>query len=319
MSAVRDAQFTLLGTGTSAGIPVIACECATCTSDDPRDRRTRAGAMLQFTDAGGQDRTILVDAPPDHREHSLRHRLKRVDAILFTHAHVDHIFGLDDARLYNVSMRAPIHLYAEREVAQDLERVYRHIFQPHRNVNRSFVATVAMHLVEPGSVIDLFGVRVTPIRLLHGALPILGYRFDFAAAPARMPAASAAPTPRRAHPGFPLAYCTDVNGIPPETWPLLRGLDTLVLDMLRERHHATHFSLGESLGVAERVGARRTVFTHMTHDVLHAELSARLPDGVELGFDGMALAGASAAATHEASADESSADAGPDACVPPAG
>ncbi len=307
MTAVRDPQFTLLGTGTSAGIPVIACECATCTSDDPRDRRTRAGAMLQFTDAGGQDRTILVDAPPDHREHSLRHRLKRVDAILFTHAHVDHIFGLDDARLYNVSMRAPIHLYAEREVAQDLERVYRHIFQPHRNVNRSFVATVAMHLVEPGSAIDLFGVHVTPIRLLHGALPILGYRFDIppapAPAPARIPAASAAPMPRPAYPGSPLAYCTDVNGIPPETWPLLRGLDTLVLDMLRERHHATHFSLGESLSVAERVGARRTVFTHMTHDVKHAELSARLPDGVELGFDGMPLAGASAAATDDSNAD----------------
>ncbi|MBM4100106.1 MAG: MBL fold metallo-hydrolase [Planctomycetes bacterium] len=277
--AVTDLRFTLLGTGTSSGIPVIACDCATCTSDDPRDRRTRVGAVLEFTDPEGQPRTVLLDCPPDHREHALRHRIRRVDAILFTHAHVDHVFGLDDARLYNVSMRAPVHLYAERTVLDDLERIYDHIFRPHRNVNKSFVADVVTHAVLPGEPIALFGVQATPVRLLHGALPIVGWRFDAPGARAASAGGSAGP----------IAYCTDVNGIPPETWPRLAGLDTLVLDMLRERAHPTHFSLQDALGVAGRLRARRTVLTHMTHDVRHAELSARLPAGVELGYDGMRL------------------------------
>ena len=273
--AVTDIRFTLLGTGTSSGIPVIACDCATCTSSDPRDRRTRVGAMLEFNDPEGNPRVILVDCPPDHREHALRHRIRRVDAILFTHAHVDHVFGLDDARLYNVTMQAPVHLYAERTVLDELTRIYDHIFRPHRNVNKSFVADVLTTVVEPGRSVRLFGIDATPVRLLHGALPILGWRFDAANPVADTP--------------LPLAYCTDVNGIPPESWAPLRGLQTLVLDMLRERKHPTHFSLDEALGTASESGARRTVFTHMTHDVRHAELSARLPAGVELGYDGLRL------------------------------
>ena len=278
---VRDARLTLLGTGTSSGVPVIACDCATCTSDDPRDRRTRVGAMLEFTDPSGEPRTILVDVPPDHREHALRHRIRRVDAILLTHAHVDHVFGLDDARHYNVSMRGPVHLYGEHAVFEELARIYRHIFEPHRNPNKSFVAEVVSNRVAPGEPFELFGVRVTPLRLLHGRLPILGYRFDLA--PGSAPASAAGP--------LPLAYCTDVNAIPPETWPLLRGLDTLVLDMLRERAHPTHFTLAESLDAAARIAAHRTVFTHMTHDIRHADVSARLPPGIELGFDGLRLGG----------------------------
>lgn len=279
MPAVSDLRFTLLGTGTSSGIPVIGCDCATCTSADPRDRRTRVGAALEFTDPDGAPRTVLVDCPPDHREHALRHRIRRVDAILFTHAHVDHVFGLDDARHYNVTMRAPVHLYAERPVLDELSRIYEHIFRPHRNVNRSFVADVVTTAVEPGRPVRLFGVEATPIRLLHGALPIVGWRFD---APGAVPAPGTAAA-------LPIAYCTDVNAIPPESWPRLAGLDALVLDMLRERSHPTHFTLAEALDAAGRIGARRTVFTHMTHDVRHADVSARLPAGVELGFDGMRL------------------------------
>jgi phosphoribosyl 1,2-cyclic phosphate phosphodiesterase len=174
-------------------------------------------------------------------------------------------------------MRAPVHLWGEHAVFEELARIYQHIFAPHRNPNKSFVAEVVCNRVVPAEPFDLFGVRVTPLRLLHGRLPVLGFRFDVAAP------ASGAPGP------LPLAYCTDVNAIPPETWPLLRGLDTLVLDMLRERAHPTHFTLAESLDAAARIAARRTVFTHMTHDIRHAEHAARLPAGVELGFDGMRL------------------------------
>jgi len=280
-SGVTDIRFTLLGTGTSSGIPVIACDCATCTSTDSRDRRTRVGAMLEFNDPTGIHRVILIDCPPDHREHALRHRIRRVDAILFTHSHVDHVFGLDDARLYNVTMKAPINLYAERTVIDELTRIYDHIFRPHRNVNKSFVADVVTVAVEPGRKVHLFGIDATPVRLLHGALPILGWRFD--AAVGTLSAHSAAGT----HAALPIAYCTDVSAIPPESWSVLAGLDILVLDMLRERKHPTHFSLNESLDVAAQLAARRTIFTHMTHDVRHAELSDRLPAGVELGFDGM--------------------------------
>jgi phosphoribosyl 1,2-cyclic phosphate phosphodiesterase len=222
-----------------------------------------------------------VDTSTDLRTQALDRGVTRVDAILFTHEHVDHVFGLDDARLYNVTMQAPVHLYAERTVLDELTRIYDHIFRPHRNVNKSFVADVLTTVVEPGRPVHLFGIDATPVRLLHGALPILGWRFDAAA-----PVASAA----SAHAGpLPLAYCTDVNGIPPESWAPLRGLQTLVLDMLRERKHPTHFSLDEALGAASESGARRTVFTHMTHDVRHAELSARLPAGVELGYDGLRI------------------------------
>jgi phosphoribosyl 1,2-cyclic phosphate phosphodiesterase len=237
--------------------------------------------MLEFKDPTGIHRVILIDCPPDHREHALRHRIRRVDAILFTHSHVDHVFGLDDARLYNVTMKAPINLYAERTVIDELTRIYDHIFRPHRNVNKSFVADVVTVAVEPGRKVHLFGIDATPVRLLHGALPILGWRFD--AAVGTLSAHSAAGT----HAALPIAYCTDVSAIPPESWSVLAELDILVLDMLRERKHPTHFSLNESLDVAAQLAARRTIFTHMTHDVRHAELSDRLPAGVELGFDGM--------------------------------
>ena len=223
---------------------------------------------------------MLVDVPPDHREQSLRLGLERCDAILITHAHVDHIFGLDDVRLYNVRMRAPIAVHAEPTVIDDLFRVFRHIFERHRNANDSFVADLVPVAVRPGHAFDLFGIRVTPIRLLHGRLPILGYRFD---APSAAGDAGAGP--------LPLAYCTDTSGIPPETWPRLDGLRTLALDCLRERAHPTHFTLDQSLDAAGRIGADRTVFIHMTHDLRHAELAAKCPPGVEPGYDGLVLRG----------------------------
>jgi phosphoribosyl 1,2-cyclic phosphate phosphodiesterase len=273
-------RFVFLGTGTSSGIPAIGCECATCTSTDPRDNRLRTSAAVQFTDAKGQDRTVLLDCGPDLRQQALRFGLKRCDAILFTHNHVDHVFGVDETRRFNVLQHGPIDVYAEPSTMESLQRVYRHIFESHKNVNDSFVATLIAHRIEEaqvrlGTPIELFGWRFTPIRLLHGKLPVLGYRID---------------APAGAESGvFPLAYCTDVSGIPPESWARLAGVKTLVIDALRHRHHPTHFTVGQAVGVAHRVEAARTWFIHMTHDLKHAETDADLPEGMGLAWDGLVL------------------------------
>jgi len=281
---VSDVRLLLLGTGTSAGVPVIGCECAVCTSDDPRDRRTRSGAALLFRDEGGQERVVLLDCGPDHREHSIRHRLRRADAILFTHDHVDHTFGLDDVRRYNALMKTPIGVYCDERTRDFLERVYRHIFRRHENVNDSFVADLFVRTIRAGEPIDVHGIRFSPFEVLHGRLPVLAFRIEALDETGRI--AKVQPGP------LPLAYCTDLSAMPPAAWPLLRGLETLVLDCLRFRAHPTHLTVAQATGIAREADARRTVFVHMTHDILHARDGAQLPDGMEFGYDGLVLDGA---------------------------
>ncbi|MBL9032205.1 MAG: MBL fold metallo-hydrolase [Phycisphaerae bacterium] len=270
-------RFLFLGTGTSAGVPAIGCDCPVCTSTDPRDQRLRTAAALRWTDRAGSPRTVLLDAGPDLRLQSLRARLDRCDAVLFTHNHVDHTFGLDEVRRFNAVMHAPIDIYADPHTMDHLRRVYKHIFDRDNNVNDSFVATLIPHLIDPHSPIDLHGLRFTPIPLLHGKLPVLGFRIE-----PQHPDANGSL--------FPLAYCTDVSGIPPQSWPLLRGLRTLVLDALRHRHHPTHLSLAQAVGIAHQVGAPRTYFVHMAHDLPHAQTNRDLPEGMALAHDGLELA-----------------------------
>ena len=281
---VSDVRLLLLGTGTSAGVPVIGCECAVCSSDDPRDRRTRSGAALLFRDEGGQERVVLLDCGPDHREHSIRHRLRRADAILFTHDHVDHTFGLDDVRRYNALMKTPIGVYCDERTRDFLERVYRHIFRRHENVNDSFVADLFVRTIRAGEPIDVHGIRFSPFEVLHGRLPVLAFRIEALDETGRI--AKVQPGP------LPIAYCTDLSAMPPAAWPLLRGLETLVLDCLRFRAHPTHLTVAQATGIAREADARRTVFVHMTHDILHARDGAQLPDGMEFGYDGLVLDGA---------------------------
>ncbi len=293
--------MTILGSGTSAGVPMIGCGCAVCTSDDPRDRRTRPSVMLrwpdpprnqgpreqgprgfdQSRDSRGDEhagfnadqsgvRQVIIDAAPDLREQCLRERLSRLDALLFTHSHADHIFGLDDLRRFNAVMKTPIDIYAERPVLDELGRTFGYIFEPHKNVNQSWVAQLIATPVEAGAAFDLHGARWTPLRLMHGRLPILGYRVD--------------------HGDAAFAYCTDVSTIPPETYPLLEGLDVLVIDGLRPRHHPTHLTVDQAVEVAERVRPGRTYLTHIAHDVSHGALLAMLPAGVEPAYDGLRVA-----------------------------
>lgn len=278
-------RFEFLGTGTSSGIPSIGCACEVCTSTDPRDTRLRTSAAVRYTDANGKARTILIDAGPDLRQQALAHRLDRCDAIVFTHNHVDHTFGLDEVRRFNVVMNAPVDVYAEPHTQEHLRRVYKHIFDRQANVNDSFVATLIMHTIEPsdvesGRALDVFGVRFTPIRLLHGRLPVLGFRIS--------PGPGIAMGPDSP---FPLAYCTDVSAVPPESWARLSGVKTLVLDALRHRHHPTHFTLAQAVNAANQVGAEATYFVHMSHDLGHAETQATLPEGMYLAHDGLVLGG----------------------------
>lgn len=276
-------RFVFLGTGTSAGVPAIGCDCAVCRSDDPRDRRLRTSAALEWIDPHGRPRAVLLDAGPDLRQQALGASLRRCDAVLFTHNHVDHTFGLDEVRRFNVAQGGPVEVLAEPHTMDHLRRVYRHIFESAANVNDSFVAHLIPRLIGPGEAIDLFGVRFTPFRLLHGRLPILGYRIEPGAALLRGPDAPF----WAAH--FPLAYCTDVSGFPPEAFAAVRGLRTLVLDALRRRHHPTHLTLDQAVGLAGRIGAGRTYFVHMAHDLPHAATEAELPDGVRLAYDGLVL------------------------------
>lgn len=278
---VRDIQFIILGSGTSAGVPIIGCDCDVCCSNDPRDRRTRCGACICFTDPMGEERVILIDTSPDLREQVLRHDLKRCDGILYTHNHADHTFGLDDVRRFNAVMRAPINIFAERNTMEHLNRVYRYIFEKQNNVNDSFVATLIPHLIDETKPIDLFGLRFTPLRMMHGRLPVLGFRIE--ALDHHKQIADEQPSP------LPLAYCTDVSTMPPETLAKLTGLRTLILDMLRYRHHPTHLTVNQATALATEIGAERTWFTHMTHDIAHGELDPKLPESLALAYDGLTI------------------------------
>jgi phosphoribosyl 1,2-cyclic phosphate phosphodiesterase len=205
--------------------------------------------------------TLLVDTTPDLRAQLLRERIGTIDAVLYTHDHVDHVYGLDDLRPLCFHSKRKLPLYCEERVERRIRRAFDYAFAENPpaggGVPDVFVERITS---EP---FDLLGVRVVPLRLRHGPWTVLGFRFGN------------------------LAYCTDTNGIPDETWPLLDGVETLVLDALRPRKHPTHFSIDEAVQVARRVHARRTLLVHMSHDVLHAEVAARLPEGVELAYDGL--------------------------------
>lgn len=276
---ITELDVTLCGTGTSSGIPIIGCDCPVCQSEDLRDRRTRCGAAIRFRDASGDPRMILLDCPPDHREHALRLGLNRCDAIFFTHSHVDHTFGLDDVRRYNAVQKTSIEALADQPTLNAIERQFQHIFRPFENINPSFVASLSVTEIRPLEPVDRFGVRFEPIKLLHGRMPILGFRIEALDEEGRI--AVDQPSP------FPLAYCTDTSSIPPETWPRLRGLRTLVLDMLRPRAHPTHLTVDQAIETAERIGADSTWFIHMSHEIRHAEVAPGLPNRMNLAWDGV--------------------------------
>jgi phosphoribosyl 1,2-cyclic phosphate phosphodiesterase len=251
-------KLTFLGTGTSTGVPSIGCECETCTSTDPRDKRLRVSVLIEH---GGQ--TVLVDTSSDFRQQALRVGLKRLDAVLITHCHADHIFGLDDIRPLNFRYGA-LGVYANERAWPDIRRIFKYVFEP--TYFGGGLPLVIPHTVFAGAPFCIGKeIEVTPLEVIHGRLPVIGYRFnDF-------------------------AYLTDLSEIPPATIAGLQGLDVLVLDCLRFKEHPTHLWLDKALAYVDELKPRRTYFTHMAHDVKHERDSARLPDGVEWAYDGLVL------------------------------
>lgn len=252
------ARVTFLGTGTSHGVPMIGCDCATCRSMDPRDRRLRPSIYLEVP---GRT-SILVDSATDLRQQALANGITRVDAVLYTHSHADHILGLDELRRFNMIQRAPIPCYADAPTWDALKRTFFYVFDGVEREGGGIPQLEPREIVGP---FEVSGVRVEPVPLLHGRLPILGFRFGS------------------------LAYLTDCSAIPAASWPLVVGVETLVIDALRHKPHATHFNVEQALAAVERIAPRRTFFTHMAHDLPHVETCARLPRGVELAYDGLVL------------------------------
>jgi phosphoribosyl 1,2-cyclic phosphate phosphodiesterase len=241
---------TFLGTGTSTGVPAIACKCDVCRSDDRRNKRTRTSAALRY-----EGHTVLIDASIDLRQQMLREEIDSLGAVLLTHSHADHVFGLDDIRMFNFIQRAPVPVYCSDRTVTDINRTFWYIFEP--------VPQITLHAVE--SPFDLFGARVIPLPVIHGNIPILGYRIG----------------------GF--AYVTDASAIPDETLPLMTDLDVLVVNALRREPHPTHFNLEGALDAIRRIGPRRAFLTHISHGLDHEALSRELPDSIHPAHDGLTI------------------------------
>ena len=249
-------QIVVLGSGTSSGVPTIGCRCEVCLSADPRDKRLRPSVLLRYN-----GRNVVIDTTPDFRAQVLRVGLERLDAIVYTHAHADHILGLDDVRPFNYRQRGTIPVYATESTLEVLQRVFQYAFDPEP---QSTVPKLDLHVLhdEP---FELFGLTFTPIRLDHGHSIVFGFRFGAA------------------------AYLTDHSAIPEESKAKLRGLDVLFLDALRYRPHPTHTTVDEALKLVEELQPRRVFFTHMCHDLGHSKTEATLPPHVRLAYDGLTI------------------------------
>jgi phosphoribosyl 1,2-cyclic phosphate phosphodiesterase len=249
---------TFLGTGTSTGVPVIGCHCRVCASDDPRNQRLRQSVKIE-----AKGKHFLIDTTPDLRLQLLRAPIPRLDFLLYTHSHADHVMGLDDIRPFNFRQRETIRAYTSHHTAKAIRRAFSYIWDPNAQIGGGKPQLEVIEVTEPFTHDD---IEIIPLPVTHGAWTILGFRVG------------------------PFAYITDTNGIPDETLRLLEGVEELALDGLRPApHHPTHFTIGESVEAAKKIGARRTWIIHLTHDIDHDEFEETLPTGVKLAYDGLRI------------------------------
>ncbi len=249
------ATLTVLGSGTSMGVPTIGCPCSVCQSTDPMDKRTRPSVMVSYG-----DRVVLIDTTPDFRVQAIREGIRKVDAVIYTHGHADHILGLDDLRPLTF-WSGDILLYADAPTLARLTEIFGYIFSGEYR----FGGSSTLKLIEMNGMLDLFGATFHPVKVKHGDADILAFRFGDA------------------------AYVTDFSEIPPESLAELQGLDVLFLDALRHKPHPTHSSLSNSIALVEQLKPKRAYFTHISHDLPHQATNATLPPNVRLSHDGMKL------------------------------
>jgi phosphoribosyl 1,2-cyclic phosphate phosphodiesterase len=255
-------KITVLGSGTSQGVPIVGCKCPACTSKDPKDKRLRVSVFIESdTIIHGKPLKILIDTSPDFRQQMLVNNITDIDAVLYTHYHVDHIMGLDDIRQINQLHHKHVDLYANEETAARIRQTFSYIFD--ENTYRGGgIPMVNLHTIglEP---FEVSGLKVIPVEYMHGPTKVYGYRINN------------------------FAYLTDCSFIPESEYSKLEGLQVLILDALRYRPHETHFSVKQATDAALRIGAKQTYFTHMTHDIVHDEANKILPPGIELAYDGL--------------------------------
>jgi phosphoribosyl 1,2-cyclic phosphate phosphodiesterase len=251
------ARLTVLGSGTSMGVPTIGCDCAVCHSSDPHDRRTRPSVLIEYEGHG-----VLIDTTPDFREQAIRENIRHLDAVLYTHTHADHILGIDDLRPISfLHMPNKLPLYAHPDAAEFIRNMFLYIFE----AKYKFGSLPQVELRPMTETLDLFGAHFEPVPVIHGETEIYGFRFGSA------------------------AYLTDHSEIPESSYAKLMGLDILFLDALRHKPHPTHSTVENSLRIVERVKPKRAFFTHICHDLPHEETNAMLPPNVRLSYDGMKL------------------------------